>query len=160
MADLRSTYEKLYCEKTRANSRAQLIRQIAYRLQELEYGFLSEKYVKKLDYLANEMAKGKQFGEVSYCRPVNGTRVCKEYRGKKYEVESVEGGFACCGLFYKSLSALASKITGHKTNGLKFFGVKKLPFDVLSIRENQLKKGWSSSSTAWIINGWLVKTMS
>jgi hypothetical protein len=94
-------------------------------LQELEYGFLSEKYVKRLDFLANEMAKGKQFGEISYCKPACGTRICKEYHGEKYEVESVEGGFVCGGLFYKSLSSLASKITGHKTNGLKFFGIKK-----------------------------------
>jgi hypothetical protein len=94
-------------------------------LQELEYGFLSEKYVKKLNFLANEMAKGKQFGEISYCKPVNGTRICKEYHGTKYEVESVEDGFVCGGMLYKSLSSLANKITGHKTNGLKFFGVKK-----------------------------------
>jgi hypothetical protein len=102
-----------------------LIRQIAYKLQELEYGFLSEKYVKKLNFLANEMAKGKQFGEISYCKPINGTRICKEYHGTKYEVESVEDGFVCGGFFYKSLSSLANKITGHKTNGLKFFGIKK-----------------------------------
>jgi hypothetical protein len=122
---LRSTYEKLYCEKPNTSSKSLLIQQIAYRLQELEYGFLSEKYAKKLDFLANEAAKGKQFEEVSYHKPVNGTRICKEYHDEKYEVESVEGGFVCGGLLYKSLSALASKITGHKTNGLKFFGVRK-----------------------------------
>jgi hypothetical protein len=46
------------------------------------------------------MAKGKQFGEISYCKPVNGPRICKEYHGEKYEVESVEDGFVCGGLFY------------------------------------------------------------
>jgi hypothetical protein len=118
-------YEKLYCEKSSTNSRSQLIKDIAYRLQELEYGFLPEKYTKKLESLANEMSKGKQFGEISYLKPVNGTGICKEYHGVKYEVETTETGFICDGLKYKSLSALAGKITGHKTNGLKFFGVKK-----------------------------------
>jgi hypothetical protein len=55
VANLRSIYEKLYCEKSHANSQSQLIRQIAG----VEYGFLSEKYVKKLNFLANEMVKGK-----------------------------------------------------------------------------------------------------
>jgi hypothetical protein len=54
-----------------------------------------------------------------------GNWICKEYHGKKYEVEAVDDGFVCGGLFYKSLSALANEITGHKTNGLKFFGVQK-----------------------------------
>jgi hypothetical protein len=94
-------------------------------MQELEYGFLSDRCAKRLDSAANELAKGKQFGEITYCKPINGTRICKEYHGKKYEVESVDDGFVCGGLFYKSLSALANEITGHKTNGLKFFGVKK-----------------------------------
>jgi hypothetical protein len=48
-----------------------------------------------------------------------------EYCKKKYEVETTSEGFMCKGLLYKSLSALATKITGHKTNGLLFFGVKK-----------------------------------
>jgi hypothetical protein len=44
MKDLRSTYEK-----TNTNSKPQLVRQIAYRLQELEYGFLSDRCKRKLD---------------------------------------------------------------------------------------------------------------
>jgi hypothetical protein len=35
--DLKEMHEKLYCEKSCANARPQLTRQIAYRMQELEY---------------------------------------------------------------------------------------------------------------------------
>ncbi len=123
MGELKSMYAELYFEEIDTKSRNQIIRKIAYRLQELEYGFLSDKSSKKMNALANEMSKGKQFGEISYFKPINGTRICKEYRGVKYEVDYSDDGFICNGMRYKSLSALASKITGHKTNGPKFFGV-------------------------------------
>jgi hypothetical protein len=125
MQDLRGMYAKLYCKKANSTSKQKLIRDIAYRLQELEYGFLSEKYVKRLDSLADDMAKGRPLKEILSTKPINGTRICKEYHGTLYEVEVTEDGFVCGGLQYKSLSALAGKITGHKTNGPKFFGIKK-----------------------------------
>jgi hypothetical protein len=118
-------YTKLHHNNANINSKQQLIREIAYRLQELEYGFLSEKHARKLDSVADDLAKGKTFNEASYFKPVNGTRICKEYHGTKYEVEAAENGFVCNGLYYKSLSALATKITGNRTNGPKFFGIKK-----------------------------------
>lgn len=49
----------------------------------------------------------------------------KEYHGIKYEVDYADDGFVCNGMKYNSLSSLATKITGHKTNAPKFFGVSK-----------------------------------
>jgi hypothetical protein len=123
--ELEELYTSLYSEKPTLNSKQQLIRDIAYRLQELEYGFLSEKHNKKLDSLVKEAAKGKKFCKAKYYKPVNGTKICKEYHDQKYEVKTASEGFMYNGLIYKSLSVLATKITGHKTNGLLFFGVKK-----------------------------------
>jgi hypothetical protein len=123
--ELESLYISLHNEKPTLNSKQQLIRDIAYRLQELEYGFLSDKHSKKLDSLVKEAAKGKKFCKAKYFKPVNGTKMFKEYHDQKYEVETTSKGFMCKGLLYKSLSALATKITGHKTNGLLFFKVKK-----------------------------------
>ena len=125
LEELREIYGNLYNTEVVPSYKSQLIQKIAYRLQELEYGFLPDKYVKKRQALADSVAKGKKFGEMSYFKPINGTRIMKEYHDVVYEVETTAEGFICRGLFYKSLSALASKITGHKTNGLKFFGVKK-----------------------------------
>lgn len=125
LEELREIYGNLYHTEVVPGYKSQLIRKIAYRLQELEYGFLPDKYLKKRQVLADSTAKGKKFGEMSYFKPVTGTKIMKEYHGVVYEVETTAEGFICNGLFFKSLSALASKITGHKTNGLKFFGVKK-----------------------------------
>lgn len=122
---LREMYEKLYCEYVVPSSRHQLIRKIAYRMQELEYGFLSEKHVKKLEKLTSEYDKGKKFGDSSYFKPQTGTRIKRRYNGVDYEVETVENGFIFNGQNYKSLSAIAKKITGTKWNGLRFFGVVK-----------------------------------
>ena len=122
--DLRELYEKLYFEEAKSTTRCILIRKIAYRLQELEYGFLSEKHAKKLEKLTNDFDKGKLFAGQRYFKPTRGTKIKRIYNGINYEVETVEDGFICGGMKYKSLSALASKITGNKTNGIKFFGVK------------------------------------
>ena len=126
--ELKDIYEKLYSKKIYSSakiSKQQLTRKIAYRLQELEYGFLPEKYAKKLDSLADNMKKGKQFKDISYFKPVNGTRLSREYKGVVYEVESAEKGFIFEGQLYNSLSAVARKITGTQWNGLRFFGAVK-----------------------------------
>lgn len=125
LQELRELYIKLYDEPPYINIKQHLVRDIAYRLQELEYGFLSTPSAKKLEKVANDTAKGKKFGEIKYFKPIDGTRIYKDYNGKTYEVETASEGFICNGFTYKSLSSLASKITGHKTNGPKFFGIKK-----------------------------------
>jgi hypothetical protein len=125
MNDLRSTYEKLYFEKPKMNSKSQLIRQIAYRLQELEYGFLSEQHDKKAQNIADAVEKGRGFANQKYFKPTKGTRLRRTYGGVDHEVETTENGFVYGGLQYKSLSAIARKITGTRWNGLRFFGVCK-----------------------------------
>jgi hypothetical protein len=123
--ELIEMYVKLYCEKPNVRSKSQLIRKIAYRLQELEYDFLPDKYVKKLEFYADQMSKGKSFCKMEHFKPINGTRICKEYKGITYEVETVPEGFLCNGFVYKSLSALATKITGNRTNGPLFFKARR-----------------------------------
>jgi hypothetical protein len=123
--ELNEMYVKLYCEAPNVRSKSQLIRKIAYKLQELEYGFLPDKYVKKLEFYANQMSKGKSFCKMEQFKPINGTRICKEYKGITYEVETVQEGFLCNGFVYKSLSALATKITGNRTNGPLFFKARR-----------------------------------
>jgi hypothetical protein len=52
-----------------------------------------------------------------------GTKIVKEYKGKTHEVTVVEEGFSYGGAIFKSLSAVAQKITGTKWNGLRFFNI-------------------------------------
>ena len=52
----------------------------------------------------------------------NGTKFIRSYKGEKYEVEVLKEGFLFRGEIYKSLSAIARKITGKNWNGKIFFG--------------------------------------
>ena len=54
-----------------------------------------------------------------------GTRLAREWRGVRCEVEVVDGGFRYDGQLHASLSAVASVITGTKWNGRRFFGLDK-----------------------------------
>jgi hypothetical protein len=58
-------------------------------------------------------------------KPLIGSKIIKEYHDKTYEILVVDGGFSFKGEIFKSLSAIATKITGTRWNGLKFFGVKE-----------------------------------
>ncbi|MDR1696110.1 MAG: DUF2924 domain-containing protein [Endomicrobium sp.] len=50
-----------------------------------------------------------------------GTKLIRSYKGEKYEVEVIKDGFVYKSEVYKSLSAIARKITGVQWNGRLFF---------------------------------------
>jgi hypothetical protein len=53
-----------------------------------------------------------------------GTRLTREYRGVLYHVDVEPGGFVYAGERYRSLSQVASYITGTHWNGPRFFGLR------------------------------------
>jgi hypothetical protein len=53
-----------------------------------------------------------------------GTRIVREWNGHVHEVAVVDGGYEYRGEFFKSLSPIATKITGTKWSGPAFFGTK------------------------------------
>ncbi|APR97798.1 DUF2924 domain-containing protein [Wolbachia endosymbiont of Folsomia candida] len=124
--ELRKMYETATGSKAPPYRREYFINWISHWLQVKAFGALPEKAAKKLDYLAEQMKEGKK---VSSENPlmVIGTKIIKEYRGEKHEV-TVMGKklFIYKGQPYKSLSAIANKITGTRWNGLVFFGVKNV----------------------------------
>ena len=54
-----------------------------------------------------------------------GTRLAREWRGVRHEVEVSDGGFHHNGAVYRSLSEVARAITGTRWNGLRFFGLRQ-----------------------------------
>lgn len=94
-----------------------MIPKLAYKIQELAYGGVDEDTQKKLKSEANNLNKSKKY------EPMIGTKIVREYKGKILEVTVVEEGFSYEGCIFKSLSAVATKITGTKWNGLKFFNI-------------------------------------
>ena len=57
--------------------------------------------------------------------PLAGTILVREYKGRKLQVRVLESGFEFEGEVYRSLSAVAKKITGSHCNGYLFFHLKR-----------------------------------
>lgn len=95
------------------------------KLQEIYLGGVSESDQLILRRIAenDDRANLRQVGKNR--NMTQGTRLVKEWKGKIYTVTiTVDGRYEYDGQIYRSLSAIADKITGTHWNGKKFFGVK------------------------------------
>jgi len=102
-----------------------LRRRIAHRLQEIEYGSLSQEDRLKLEKIANADPLANLVREGIGRAVVSGMRLVREWKGLRHEVIATgKGLFEYNGSQYKSLSAIAREITGTRWNGKVFFGVK------------------------------------
>jgi hypothetical protein len=122
LPELKALWEKMFDHPPGIASREHMIAKIAYRIQELTYGGVDESTKDKIRAAAREIKRPKAAGSKKF-RPMIGTKIMKEYKGNVIEVLVVPDGFSYAGEIYKSLSSIATKITGTKWNGLKFFGV-------------------------------------
>jgi len=52
-----------------------------------------------------------------------GTQLVREWNGRSYQVEVLEEGFRMNGEHFRSLSAIALRITGTNWSGPRFFGL-------------------------------------
>ena len=132
-ADLKEHWRELIGSEPPSYSRAVLIKRLAYRLQELVYGGISDVVRAELrERLGAERldTDGQQVTRLERRKrkdgmPVPGTRLVREWRGQRYEVTVVPGGFEYGGRRYRSLSAIANLITGTRWNGPAFFGLRR-----------------------------------
>lgn len=56
-----------------------------------------------------------------------GTRIIREWKGVRHQVDALEAGFLYEGRTFASLSMIAREITGCRRNGPKFFGLRSEP---------------------------------
>jgi hypothetical protein len=56
-------------------------------------------------------------------QPLPGARLIRQWNGHRYVVEVVDGGLIMDGKLYRSLTAIAFRITGAKWSGPRFFGL-------------------------------------
>jgi hypothetical protein len=122
LPELKALWEKMFDHPPAISSREYMIAKIAYRIQELVYGGIDEATKSKIQAAAKEIKRPKAAHSKKF-NPMIGTKIMKEYRGNLIEVLVVRDGFFYAGEVYKSLSSIATKITGTKWNGLKFFAV-------------------------------------
>lgn len=121
---LKNKWETLFNTKPPAShTRKQLVGRIAYRIQELVYGGLSEETRRKLEEIGS--VPQQQTSPSKSGKSIPGTRYVREWQGARYEVEVMERGFAYRGKHYKSLTAIATEITGTKWSGPDFFGLRR-----------------------------------
>lgn len=100
-----------------------------YLLKELTWYYKYKKLPSKLQNQINnlvdnyEKTKSVNIRKIKKFEVTIGTKFIREFKGEKYEVIAVNGGFSFNGKLYKTLSAVANVITGTHWNGKKFFGV-------------------------------------
>ena len=92
-------------------------KRLAHRIQELFYGGLP-------DMLKTQMLSQKKLQRRNAGIFKPGNRIVREWHGEKHEVIIRNNGVEYQGVIYRSLTAVAKKITGGHWNGKHFFGVK------------------------------------
>ncbi|WP_265027344.1 DUF2924 domain-containing protein [Wolbachia endosymbiont (group A) of Bombylius major] len=120
LEELRKIWKKVYEKEAPRYSKKYLVPRLAYRLQEEEYGEISRKGAKRLEYLADRLEKGKRISSDKL--PVAGTELILERGEEMHAVMVTDRGLIYREEFYTSLSAVAGKIMGMSYNGPLLFG--------------------------------------
>ena len=133
VAELKVRYLELFGEASRSNHKQFLVRRIAWRMQALAEGDLSERARERAFSLARDAdlrLRGPQgssgvaatAGRHRDSRlPAPGTILRRTFRDENITVHVLEEGFQHDGAVYRSLSAVARHITGTQWNGFSFF---------------------------------------
>jgi hypothetical protein len=138
VAKLKEKYLAVFGHESRSNHKQFLIRRIAWRLQANAEGELSERARERALLLAEEAdlrirapqsflremsrSAGKVRGDPRL--PAAGTTLTREFQGQNISVEVLAKGFRYQENTYKSLSAVARKVSGTQWNGFSFFRLK------------------------------------
>ena len=125
LRELRQQWRVLYkAEVSPHLSRELLLRAVAYRMQTVALGGLRPQRQRQLRQFAHQLndSPEERVRPRSELKP--GTRLVREWQGRTYEVLVLDDGLSWQGTSYRSLSALARKITGTAWSGPLFFGLK------------------------------------
>jgi hypothetical protein len=130
VAELTVEYERLFNEKPRCRHKVWLRRNCAWRVQELAYGGLSEAARARLEQLMHQVVvPGIDGATIQPARPRDpaeppvGTVLTRDWHGRQIRVTTTERGYVYEGREFKSLSAVATHVTGTKWNGRLWFGL-------------------------------------
>jgi len=141
VGQLRSKYAEVFGESTHARHKQWLVRRIAWRMQALVEGDLSQRARRRAAELANDAdlrmlppritkpapATARASTASDDRLPMPGTIITRQYKGQALQVRVLPEGFEFEGQTYKSLSAVAKVITGSHCNGYHFFRLAGRP---------------------------------
>jgi hypothetical protein len=138
VGELRVEWERLYGEPTRSRNRVYLWRRLAWRVQELQLGGLSDAAKTRIAELAQDgftraqiprgftpVASKPSAPSRDPRLPSPSSMLVRKYRGKDVRVTVLDDGFEWDGRRFDSLSEVALAVTGSKWNGWLFFGLTK-----------------------------------
>ena len=139
-SDLRRRYAEVFGDRPPTWNRVWMLKRLAWRLQALAEGGLSERARRRAEELANDAdlrlnAPKAKTAETAVERttvkplpkpsderlPPPGTILTRSYKGQVVQVQILTSDFAYQGQVYPSLSAVAKAITGSHCNGFLFF---------------------------------------
>lgn len=145
VGELREKYLDVFGEETRSRHKEFLRKRIAWRIQSLAEGGLSDRARRRAGEMANDAdlrtraprdpivwgsAKVKTRTTTGHISPSHdprlpppGTLLAREFQGRDVVVKVLDKGFEYDDRRYKSLSAIAREITGSRWNGFLFFGI-------------------------------------
>ncbi len=122
--ELKKLWRELFNETAPRKKRDYLIPRLAWRIQELAYGGLSNTSQDRI----NRLMRGKEQLKPSsnrVKRPAVGTKLIREYQEVEHHVTVTRNGFEYQGRTFRSLSHIAREITGTRWSGPLFFGLTR-----------------------------------
>jgi len=143
---LATKYRTLYGEPTRTRNKGYLRKRLAWRIQELTQGGLSPKALERIRQLGDELPERWRMRAGLPTPPTEppvvvtapqplvprdprippvGSVLRRAFGGKQHDVTVLADGFEHAGEHFKTLSAVAMRITGTRWNGFLFFGLTK-----------------------------------
>lgn len=144
VSQLRERYAEVFGEAARSFNKQHLIKRVVWRLQAMHEGDLSDRARRRARELSNDadlrirppadhmpenvngMVATSTFRVVTDNRlPMVGALLRRDYKGRTILVRVLPKGFEFDGEVYRSLSAVARKVTGAHWNGYHFFGLPR-----------------------------------
>jgi Protein of unknown function (DUF2924) len=125
--DLVVEYRAAFGKDPRVKNRQWLWRRVAWKIQEIAFGGLSNVAKRRIDELIAEMDL--PFGMDTATAQVRpgaskpGTSLTRVWHGREIVVRVLDRGFEWDGVTYRSLTAVAKAVTGTHWNGRLFFGL-------------------------------------
>lgn len=145
--ELKERYLEVFGEVSRSCNKDFLWKRIAWRLQAVAEGGLTERARHRAEEIANEAdlrirppagvftptADSSSQTTASYSfksdqeqrLPMPGAILIRHYKGTVVRVLVMDKGFEYNGEVYRSLTAITKKVTGTRWNGNHFFGINK-----------------------------------
>jgi hypothetical protein len=138
VSELAAKYREVFGEEARSRNKPYLAKKIAWRIQELAEGGLSERAKRRIEELAKDAPLRRGPPRTKPVAPSGehardprlpraGTVLTKTHGGREHVVKMLADAFEYRGKRYPSLSSIAKVITGTNWNGLVFFGLAKRP---------------------------------